>query len=79
MFFQRFKGIESAGIHITETVLLNKIIKIKAESFTAIRESCGRGKPCPCPDHDRFRSIQFLFEPHQIIAAGAGRSQDRDP
>ena len=62
VFFQGFKGIEAAGIHIGKPVLFDEIAEKFFKAFAGIGKA-GRGrKSGSCADHNCIGCFNFIFE-----------------
>ena len=73
VLFQALKRIESAGIHIPETIFVDKIRKIIPESLSCVGESRRCGQSRTRADNNRIRLPQTFSETLYLIQAVFGR------
>lgn len=64
MFFQRFKWIKTAGIHIPKVVFFNEIREIFFKAFAAVCESCR--------SHEPFEARMGDIRRHHFAHSGEG-------
>ena len=77
VFLHTVKGIEPAGIHIGKVILGDEVAEIFLKALAGIGKPCGSGKAGTGPNHYCICRVQFLFEPGDVIAAGACRFHSR--
>ena len=67
VFLQRRKGIEAAGIHVGNVILLMEVGKVLQETFAAVGQT-GRGRQAGAgTDEDGVCFLYFSFQPFELL------------
>jgi len=65
-------GVEAAGVHVGDAVLLDEIGEKPFKAFAAVGESGGGGQACAGADDDGVRFGQGVLEPGYFVWGAAG-------